>query len=126
MRLKVKVEESFRSSIKNFSNMKVEYGGAIFGSKKLCNIFVLKVITSKSGEKYKIEFFDKDWPLFINPTKMLLLGTWHLHPGMNSRLPSKIDLEQWKDWDKNLIHVIANSNGFSIYFRERKIYDEDY
>lgn len=100
--------------IQIYSSFKHEVGGILFGQKhKRC--IEIKALSFKHGEKYRIDFTDKDRRLFSAPKGMVIIGTWHTHPFQLEPFASSIDTSQWKKWDSEYLHMVIGEKYIKIY-----------
>lgn len=111
---KIKISDNFKKMLKIHFNNDYEVGGVIFAKKDIFNIY-LETLSFKKGFPISISFNDRDIQLFETPKKHIIIGTWHTHPFQENVQPSSIDLKQWRQWRKGLIHLVYNGKQIKIY-----------
>ena len=117
MNFKINIKQDVIDLIKIYNTYPFEVGGMIFGRKKF-NIYMLKTLSFKKGKSININFSSDDKIIYHLPEKQKIIGTWHLHPMQLEASPSITDLKQWKDWEKNYIHIICTKKEFKIFNNE--------
>lgn len=112
--LTFEILDEVRELIKIYSSFDHEVGGILFG-KKDGRYTKIQALSFKHGEKYRIDFTDKDNRMFSPPKDMIILGTWHTHPFQKEPFASSIDIAQWKKWNKDYIHMVVGEKYNKIY-----------
>lgn len=114
--LSFKIDNEVKQLLNSYTNFPYEVGGAVFGTIETRGKVVhVKAISFKHGEKYRINFTNKDKQLFCAPNGLILLGTWHSHPFQVEPFPSSIDTRQWRKWSSEYIHIIVGTGYFKIF-----------
>lgn len=111
--LNFKIDNEVKQLLDSYTNYSNEVGGAVFGT--IDKVIHVKAISFKHGKRYRIDFTNGDRQLFCAPKGLILLGTWHSHPFQVEPFPSSVDINQWKKWSSEYIHLIVGTGYFKIF-----------
>lgn len=111
---RIRISDDFEKMLNIHFNNNYEVGGVIFAKRDLFNIY-LETLSFKKGFPISISFNEEDIQLFEVPKGNIIMGTWHTHPFQENVQPSNIDLKQWREWRKELIHLVYNGKQIKIY-----------